>query len=91
MHPPGIVFQKPFSTGEPDIAGFDDDAAGQRAARQPGQARRQWRAGAGTPHYQKGLQTFVWKAEDENGDDLTYDVLYRREGDTAWKHAEART
>jgi hypothetical protein len=27
----------------------------------------------------------VWKAEDENGDELTYDVLYRREGETSWK------
>jgi hypothetical protein len=35
--------------------------------------------------YQKGLQTFIWKAEDENGDELTYDVLYRREGETSWK------
>jgi hypothetical protein len=35
--------------------------------------------------YQKGLQTFVWKAEDDNEDRLQYDVSYRREGDTAWK------
>ena len=35
--------------------------------------------------YQKGLQTCVWKAEDDNDDDLAYDVLYRREGETAWK------
>ncbi len=35
--------------------------------------------------YQKGLQTFVWKADDENDDRLQYDVLYRREGETAWK------
>ena len=35
--------------------------------------------------YQKGLQTLAWKAEDENGDDLTYSVLYRREGETAWR------
>ena len=35
--------------------------------------------------YQKGLQTFIWKAEDENDDELQYDVLYRREGDAAWK------
>ena len=35
--------------------------------------------------YQKGLQTLVWKADDENDDDLVYDVLYRREGETAWK------
>src|SRR5207244_12071011 len=24
VHPPGIVFQKPFSTGEPELAGFED-------------------------------------------------------------------
>ena len=35
--------------------------------------------------YQKGLQTLSWKADDENDDDLVYDVLYRREGETAWK------
>jgi hypothetical protein len=35
--------------------------------------------------YQKGLQTLVWKAEDGNSDRLQYDVLYRREGETAWK------
>ena len=29
--------------------------------------------------YQKGLLTFVWRAEDENSDELLYDVLYRRE------------
>ena len=27
--------------------------------------------------YQKGLQTFSWKAEDPNGDTLTYDLEYR--------------
>jgi flavin-binding protein dodecin len=31
------------------------------------------------------LQTFVWKAEDENDDRLQFDVSYRREGETAWK------
>ena len=35
--------------------------------------------------YQKGLQTLVWKADDDNDDRLQYDVLYRREGETAWK------
>jgi hypothetical protein len=35
--------------------------------------------------YQKGLQTFVWKADDGNDDRLQYDVMYRREGETAWK------
>ena len=35
--------------------------------------------------YQKGLLTFVWRAEDDNKDELTYDVFYRREGETSWK------
>ena len=26
VHPPGTVFQKPYPTGDPDIAGFDDQA-----------------------------------------------------------------
>ena len=35
--------------------------------------------------YEKGLLTFVWRAEDDNRDELTYDVFYRREGDTTWR------
>jgi hypothetical protein len=30
------------------------------------------------------LQTIVWRADDENDDDLSYDVWYRREGDIGW-------
>ena len=29
--------------------------------------------------------TFVWRAEDDNGDDLELRRLYRREGETSWK------
>ena len=36
-------------------------------------------------HIRKGLQTIVWRADDENEDELVYDVLYRREGETSWK------
>ncbi len=82
VHLPGTVFQRPFSTGDPEIAGFQDNTAdGRQAASQgspgaPALGRRQ---------YQKGLQTFVWKAEDGNGDRLQYDVSYRREGETSWR------
>jgi hypothetical protein len=87
IHPPGVVFQKPFSTGEAEIAGFDDETVEKRMAASSTQSN------AGTPPapslgrrtYQKGLQTFVWKGSDENGDELTFDVLYRREGETTWK------
>ncbi len=83
VHPPGVVFQKPFSSGETEIAGLDEEAQERRAsANAPG--------GVGAPAlgrriYQKGLQTFQWKADDDNTDELSYDVFYRREGDTTWR------
>jgi hypothetical protein len=89
VHPPGTVFQRPFSTGELEIAGFEDNTSDGRSPSQPNQS-----SGATPPSsapalgrkvYQKGLQTFVWKAEDDNEDRLQYDVSYRREGDTTWK------
>jgi sugar lactone lactonase YvrE len=87
VHPPGVVFQKPFSSGETEIAGLDEDAQERRtAATNP--------PGAGAPAlgrrvFQKGLQTFAWKAEDDNADELSYDVFYRREGDTAWRQLKS--
>jgi hypothetical protein len=91
VHPPGTVFQKPFSTGELEIAGFDDNTSDGRNQSQSKDAAAS--AGAlatptamlGRKVYQKGLQTFVWKADDENDDRLEYDIFYRREGETTWK------
>ena len=42
-------------------------------------------AALGRRTYQQGLQTLVWRAEDGNGDTMSYDLLYRREGETTWK------
>jgi hypothetical protein len=86
VHPPGIVFQKPFSTGDPELAGFDDQSTPDRklaAAASSPQSIGSPTLGRRT--YQKGLQTLVWKAEDDNEDELAYDVMYRREGESAWK------
>ena len=80
VHGPGVVFQKPFSSGETEIAGFDDGHTDRQAVAAAGGA-----PALGRRTYQKGLQTFVWKADDENGDELTYAVYYRREGETAWR------
>jgi hypothetical protein len=83
VHPAGTVFQKPYPTGDPDIAGFDDQAPDRRilsATANPGPS-----SALGRRVYQRGLQTFVWRAEDANDDELRYEILYRREGDTSWK------
>jgi hypothetical protein len=89
VHPPGTVFQRPFSTGEMEIAGFEDNTSDGRQATQSSSTGT---ASPLTPSpqlgrrtYQKGLQTLVWKAEDANSDRMQYDVLYRREGEIAWK------
>jgi outer membrane protein assembly factor BamB len=80
VHPPGTVFQRPFPT-DPEIAGFDGDLPDRRnAAAAPGAPPN-----LGRRVYQKGLLTFVWRAEDDNKDEMTYDVFYRREGETSWK------
>lgn len=83
IHPPGTVFQRPFPT-DPEIAGFDGDTPGRRASAQASAANTT-APPLGRRAYEKGLLTFVWRAEDDNRDDLSYDIQYRREGDTAWK------
>ena len=87
VHPPGIVFQKAFTTGEPELAGFEDQTTPDRkltSAAMNGQAASAPQS-LGRRTYQKALQTIAWKADDENEDELVYDVLYRREGETTWK------
>ena len=89
VQPPGLVFQKPFSTGEPDIAGMSDAAPESRVpvfSTPLGTVPASPSAGPtlGRRLYQKGLQAFVWKADDDNDDKLQYDVFYRTEDDTTW-------
>jgi sugar lactone lactonase YvrE len=80
VHPPGTVFQRPFPV-DPEIAGFEGDLPEKRANQQSGSTS----PSLGRRVYEKGLMTFVWRAEDDNNDELSYDVLYRREGETSWK------
>jgi sugar lactone lactonase YvrE len=80
VHPPGTVFQRPFPI-DPEIAGFEGDLPDRRANQTPGTQS----PSLGRRVYEKGLMTFVWRAEDDNGDDLSYDMFYRREGETSWK------
>jgi WD40 repeat protein len=82
IHPSGVVFQKPFSSGETEIAGLDEEAQDKRVASGPGSTGA---PSLGRRIFQRGLQTFQWKADDDNNDELSYDVFYRREGDTSWR------
>lgn len=85
VHPPGEGFQKPLSvTGDVEVLGLDPpDAADPRE-----QAARASQPAATTfsrKIYQRGLQTLSWKAEDANQDALTYDLLYRRAGESTFR------
>jgi hypothetical protein len=90
VHPTGTVFQKPYPTGDPDIAGFDDQAPDRRilsTSANPGSSSST--SALGRRVYQRGLQTFVWRAEDSNDDEMEYEILYRREGETSWKSLQS--
>jgi sugar lactone lactonase YvrE len=90
VHPPGVVFQKPFSTGEAEIAGYQADPLDRRpsgfvAGAASAATSAQQNPVLGRRGYQQGLQTFLWRAQDANDDELTYTLFYRREGETTWK------
>ena len=80
IHPPGTVFQQPFASGDPPVAGLPLDEAAAVAAAS---------ASLGRQGYRKGIQTFVWQASDRNGDALKYAVSYQVEGETDWHLLQA--
>lgn len=87
VHAPGEVFQKPISvTGEPELLGFEP---GEAPELRPGGASLRPQMPPAISYarrmYQRGIQTFSWKAEDPNGDSLVYDVHYRAVGETRWR------
>lgn len=81
IHPPGVVFQRPFSSEDGAIAGLDDVTADAR--RPPGDPGPP-QPSPGRRMYQKGLQTLAWKGDDADGDRLTYTLQYRAEGESNW-------
>ncbi len=80
VHPAGVVFQRPFPTGDPELAGIDGSPEPRAVA--PGTPSIGQTLGRRT--YQKSLQTFVWSGRDADGDRLHYALAYRREGDRIW-------
>ena len=90
VHPPGEIFQKPISiTGDTEILGLDSPL--QSETRPAATTSSSSRASAppatafSRKMYQRGIQTFSWRADDPNGDTLRYDVEYRRIGDQRFR------
>jgi outer membrane protein assembly factor BamB len=86
VHPPGEVFQKPISlSGDVDILGLDEPRSpeGRPAAAPP--SNMPSATAYSRRLYQKGVQTFSWRADDPNGDTLLYDVFYRPLGDNRFR------
>jgi sugar lactone lactonase YvrE len=79
--PPGVVFQKPFSSDEGAVAGLDERIA---VTRRPPGGEPPTPPTLGRRMFQRGLQTIQWKAEDADDDPLTFALDYRREGDAVW-------
>src|SRR5581483_11654981 len=64
VHPSGTVFQKPYPTGDPDIAGYDDQTPDRRVLGSAiSSSSSTSGSGLGRRAYQRGLQTFVWRAD----------------------------
>lgn len=79
VHPPGEIFQKPISmTGEIEIMGLEPgESAELRPAVAPPRPGLPISTAYARKLYQKGIQTFSWRAEDPNADGLVYEVSYR--------------
>ena len=84
VHAPGEAFQKPLTVGgEVEILGLDSGESGEpRSGATPLRSSLPPSTTYSRRLYQRGLQTFTWKAEDPNGDSLAYDVHYRPVGET---------
>lgn len=80
LYPPGDAFQKSGSagSGEAEIAGLDSGSPEIKPGPAAG-GRSTDSANLGRKVFFRSLRTLTWRAEDGNGDDLRYDVLYRPE------------
>ncbi len=87
VHPPGEVFQRPISlSGEVDILGLDEPRNPEGRPTPPANRASMPSATAYSRRlYQKGVQTFSWRAEDPNGDTLVYEVYYRPLADRRYR------
>jgi hypothetical protein len=89
VNPPGVVYQKPYPAGDPEIAGLGDVPSDARTPLfsmplGPGGPSSSGGPALGRRMYQKGLQSFTWRADDDNDDRLKYDIAFRTTDDSTW-------
>ncbi len=86
VHAPGEVFQKPLSiSGETEILGLEGGPSLDRPGAAAARANMPPATSYSRKLFQRGIQTFSWKADDPNGDTLVYDVAYRAVADRAFR------
>ena len=79
MLPPNVVYLKPLIPAEviwgadTNVSEQSKNAAEEKALIVPKKIER------------KGFQTFVWEAEDQNGDNLVYALYIKKEGEEEWR------
>lgn len=81
---PGTVFQKPFSSNQQEIAGYDKTRSNSLEDEFSSTVGSASQPTSGRSFYRKGLQTFTWQASDPNNDNVRFDVFYRPENKTGW-------
>ena len=86
VHAPGEVYQKPISiSGETEILGLEGASPADRVGAAAARPTLPPATAYSRKLYQRGIQTFSWKAEDPNGDPLVYDVSYRALADRTFR------
>ncbi|MPY87223.1 MAG: hypothetical protein GEU99_04815 [Luteitalea sp.] len=88
VHPPGVVFQRPFAVNDTELAGLPREPAGQRAAAASIAETDGGTSVLGRKLYHKGLQTFAWEGRDNDDDPLLYELYFRRADERSWTPIE---
>jgi hypothetical protein len=91
VHPAGVIYRRNASFEDSLPIGRLPSPVRQALASQQGRNGAPT-AGAssnflGQAYYLPGSQTFTWNASDANGDQMTFSLLYRGEGEAEWKRA----
>ena len=84
IHPPGIVFQKPYSTGNPDLAGFDNKTTPDRKLAQAAQSAQELRSRSGAARIKKACRRLSGGPTTRTTMTFRTTWIARREGDVGW-------